>query len=141
MSNLDKPRELVFDVFKTEFAGKQPGVPVQYENQKFSQPRDRAWVAISIVPGMSWRNEISSRKGYYHYGVVNVTVLVPEDKGTKQMHDIAQSVFDILCDRDFPYPEGTVTTYGLERRTRGLINGFYVMNVLADYRQSDQLTR
>jgi len=132
--SLDAQREVLFGAIKNELPGLQPGLPIQFENQKFTQPRGAAWVSVSIAPGISRRKEISSSRGFYHFGVVNVTVLVPEDQGTKQMWDIASSVFSILADRDFSHESGKITTYGVQRRNRGLANGFYVLNVLCEYR-------
>jgi hypothetical protein len=130
--NLDKPREILTGMMKTQFAARFPDVPIKYENQKFTEPRDK--VAICVVPGMTDRAEISSSGLIFGYGICNITVLLPEDKGTKTGNEITQALWDIFGDKQVGYPEGVLNLFGMDQRVRGMINGFYVTNVLFEYR-------
>lgn len=134
MANLDKPREVFTGLMKTSFHSKQPAVPVKYPNQKFTEPRDRPWVAIAVVPGLTDRAEISSSGLTYNYGICNITVLLPEDSGTKAGNEITQALWDIFGDKQFGFPEGQISTFGMDQRQRGVINGFHVTNVMFEYR-------
>jgi hypothetical protein len=140
--SFDAVREKIFDTFQSEFSAAQSGVEIAYQNRKFTQPAGLPWVYIAIVPGDSERKEISSSKLFCHYGVINVTVMVPEDSGTKKLTEMADATFTILADRNWALPGGArVTTYGIKTVDRGVVNGLYARNVMVEFRHEAQLIR
>lgn len=141
--SFDAVRQALFATFTTEFSGEHPGVLIAYENTKYTQPKGASWVYVALVPGDSHRKEVSSSKLFCHSGVVNVACMVPEDRGTKQLHEMSDTAFRILCDRNWTLPgdAGRLTTYGMKRRNRGLINGFFTFNVLCEYSHDVYLVR
>lgn len=119
----------------SEFAAKHAGVLMAFENTKYKQPVGAPWVHVALVPGDIHRREVSSSKSFCDYGVVNIACMVPEDKGTKGLHQMSDTLFRILFDRTWSLgSEGVLTTYGVKRRNRGLINGFFTYNVLCEYK-------
>lgn len=131
--SFDQARAAAFDAFKTEFGTAYPAVKIYFENQPFKQPVGEDWVSIAFIPNVSQRANIGTTKNFHHYGVLNVNVYVRENTGTALMHAMADKVFTILCDRDWSLADGKLTTYGAERRTRGLMNGFYIHNVQCEF--------
>lgn len=139
--NTDGVREQIETTFKSEFGTAHPTVPVQYENVRFKQPNGKAWVDIRIIPNVFKRMNVGPRKAYRGYGVINVTCLVPEEGGSKELNDIADTVFDILADREWNVAGDRLTTYGAEMRTRGLVNGFYAKNVMVEFHFDSEVGR
>lgn len=139
--DLASVHKLVFDTFKFEFGSRQPGVAMSFENQPFTQPKGQPWVHITLIPGEVKRKEISSAQVIRMCGVVNVQLMVPQDQGTRKLHQMADAVVKIFGDRDFSLPDGRIITYGLEVRNRGLLNGFHCFSVQADYRYETRLNR
>jgi hypothetical protein len=141
--SFDAVRQALATTFNSEFAAAHPGVLVAFENTKYTQPQGAPWVYFALVPGDSHRKEIASTKLFCHSGVVNIACMVPEDKGTKQLHEMSDTAFRILCDRNWTLPgdAGRLTTYGMKRRNRGLINGFHTFNVMCEYRHEEYLER
>jgi hypothetical protein len=131
----------LFDTFKYEFGVRQPDVPVGYENQPFDQPKGAPWAYITLVPGAVLRKEISSAQVMRAHGVVNVQLMVPQDKGTRKLHQMAEAVTKIFADRDFPLADGKITTCDVEIRNRGLMHGFHTFSVQASYQYDTRLQR
>lgn len=136
--SFDSVREAVVTTFISEMAAAQPGIAIATENNKFDQPQG-PWVSIAIVPGDSRRAEISSARRFFHYGVINVHCMVPQDQGTKRLNELTQSVFNILADRNWVLNSGgSLTTYCCKKKNRGLINGFLTYNLMAEFRQDER---
>lgn len=138
--SLEQARVAVTDTFQTAFALAYPDVPISFENVRFEQPKNAAWVHFAFVPGDAVRQDVSSGK-YRHFGVINVTVLVPQDSGTKQSTELTDKVFNILADRQWSTADGSVTTFSAQKRTRGVINGWYARNVLVEFRYDASIDR
>jgi hypothetical protein len=139
--SFDSVREAVFATFQDEMAVAQPGVAICYENQKFDQPSG-PWFYVAIVPGDSRRAEISSSRAFFHYGIVNVQIMVPQDTGTKRLNELTQAAFNILADRNWALTGGgSLTTYCCKKRNRGLQNGFLTYNLQAEFRHDERLVR
>lgn len=131
----DAIRAHVFGVIQAEFPARVSGVDIVPENSKYNQSMT-PWIYLQIAPTISGRKEISSSRLTAHEGVLSVLCMVPPDSGTKKMWEMAGAVYDILSDRTWSLPgaEGRLTTYGAEKRNRGLINGFHTATVMVDYR-------
>lgn len=135
MSDFDDVRQALVGAFKTAHEAANPTVPIAYENVKFDQPVGLPWVAITIIQGQSKRMELSATRIFRHEGSVSVTIAVPEDTGTLVANDLAQDAFEIFADVDISLAGGgKVTTYRAEVLTRGLVEGWYCLNMIADFR-------
>lgn len=139
--SFDVARQAVFQTFKTEFGLAFPTVKVHYENQPFDQPKGAAWVSLAFIPNLSRRADIGADMNFKHEGVINVNVMVPENTGTKDQHTMADKVFTILADREWGLAEGRLITYGIQRRSRGLIGGFYTANIQCEFCLDARLIR
>lgn len=139
--SLEQARAAVAATFQSEFGAAYPTVPISFENVRFEQPVNKPWVYFSFILGDAVRQELSDAKRYRHLGVVNVTVMVPTDTGTKLSTEIVDKVFNILADRQWNTADGALTTYGAQKRTRGVINGWYTRNVMLEYRYDTSIDR
>lgn len=139
--NFDGVREAIETTFKTEFGTSHPTVPVQYENVRFRQPTGGPWVDIRIIEGDYVRQNLGSSQKYRGFGVINVTCLVPEETGSVVLNGITDKVFNILADRQWNVAGDSLNTYGGEKRTRGVVNGFYAKNVLVEFRFDTEIDR
>lgn len=139
--NFDGVREVIETTFKTEFGTAYPAVPVQYENVRFKQPTGSAWVDIRIIEGDYVRQNLGSSKKYRGFGAINVTCLVPEESGSVSLNGITDKVFTILADRQWNVAGDSLNTYGGEKRTRGVVNGFYAKNVMVEFRFDTEIIR
>lgn len=121
--------------FGIDFAAKQPGVPIAFPNDKFSQPNS-AWIHFAMIPGDRFRTNIGSRRCTRQEGIFNIACMVPQDAGNKQLWEIVDSVHEILEDLQLNLSDGsTVTVYNADTRVRGVINGFETVNVQIEFRQ------
>lgn len=136
MMEFDAVREQFATLMKTTFASKQPSVLLAFENQPFKQPKNQSWVYITVYPGRSRRAGIGTNVPHFHLGVVNCMVMVPQDTGTKKSNDIATSLFETFADKNFSLSDGSyLTTYGIARTNRGVVNGYHTINVMCEFRQ------
>jgi hypothetical protein len=136
--DFDSVREHINGEIKTEFAAGHPTVPIAFENHPFKQPVNGPWIYVSMMPGESKPANLGG-SNYFHCGVITVQCMVPADTGTKLLNDMGQTLFDILGDKNWSLPDGGyLTTYGVLRRNRGNINGFYTLNVMAEFRHQSQ---
>lgn len=120
----------------SEFTPLHPTVPIAFLNDRFEQPRGSAWVQMAVIDGVSQRVELGRPYPRWQYGVINVTCMVPEGTGTALAKQLADSVLKVFADRQRPVAAigGGVTTYGAEKKHRGVINGWFTVNVLVDWR-------
>jgi hypothetical protein len=130
----------MFDEFQLKFATRHPTVPIVWENQKEPTKVNQPFVFVDLIPGVSRRKDLS-RSIYEETGVINVTILVPVDTGTKTLNDLATTVRDILADREWSGETGKLVTYGLERRRRGASQGTYGHIVAVDYAYTEAISR
>lgn len=137
--SFDAVRQTAYAVISSELAPRVPGIKICFENQKFDQPND-PWIYVALIPGDSQRMEVSSSRLYRHHGLINVQIMVPQDKGTKVLHDVTQAVFEVLADRQWNLPgAGRMTTYCCKRRNRGLLNGFLTYSIQTEYRHDERM--
>lgn len=132
----DKVREVFEAAMLSEFTPLHPTVPIAFLNDRFEQPRGSPWIQVAVVGGITRRVELGRPYPRWQFGVVNVTCMVPEGTGTKLVRQLADSVVKVLADRQRPVAAigGSVTTYDAEQKDRGVINGWYAVNVLMDWR-------
>lgn len=132
----DKVREVFEGAMLAEFTALEPTVPIAFLNDKFEQPTNRSpWIQVAVVGGPGGRVQLGSPYPRWQWGVLNVTCMVPEGTGTKRVREIADAVVRVMADRQRTLAGvGSVTTYGIEQKDRGVINGWYVVNVMMDWR-------
>jgi hypothetical protein len=128
-------REEVFSTFINEFAPLYPEVSLEFQRTKSNPPRDQPRVYLAIIPGDTYRAEVGGNLKFA-LGVINVTCMVPENSGSKLLNNIADKVRDILIDRKWDVGgNSSLSTYGISRRDRGMINGYETVNIMCEYRQ------
>lgn len=133
--NLDAPRAKIDSLVKAAIAANHPGTKVQYQNLKFDQPNGQTWVSVQTTPGESVRADIGvSNPRFFHWGVAQINIMVPQDKGTKPHNDFCQTLHDTLADKVFSIDGGSLTLCNTKQRDRGMINGFAVRSFLVEYR-------
>lgn len=133
--NLDAPRAKIDALVKAGIASRHPGTKVQYQNLKFTQPNGETWLSVTLTPGESDRADIGAHNPrFFHWGVAQINIMVPNEKGTKDHNDIATTLHDILADKNFAIEGGSLTLCNVKQRDRGVINGFAVRSFLVEYR-------
>lgn len=112
-----------------------PGTPIMYENQKFTQPKNGAFVKVSVQPNMSARKDIgTNHRIFRHWGVINCVILVPEDTGMKTLTELSEALFLALADRKFAVPGGGSLSFcHAKRANRGTLNGYQNAGVMVEY--------
>lgn len=137
----DAIRELLETKLQSEFPALQPSVPVHFLNTKFATPIT-PWIHVAVIPNLTKRANIGAQREFTSLGIVNVTCMVPENDGTKNVREIADSVMQVMIDRQIAIPGGGhVTTYEVQYRDRGLVSNWYTVNVIICYRARIQLVR
>lgn len=132
----DAVRAKVGDIIKTAVNAAHPTVPVVFENQKWTQPKGAPWVHVALSPNKSVRKDIGASTIWRHMGVVVINVMVPEDTGTKLLHDICDTVFYAVADQSHAVgADGYVKLCHGERRNRGVVNGWFAYNIQVEYYQ------
>ncbi len=133
---LDAVRTKTEQVLAAALAAAHPTAKINYENVKFMQPKQAPWVEVRMTPGKTTRADVGSRRVRHSWGVVNLTVLVPEETGTATIHNIGDTIENAFLDRNFALPGdgGYLTYYCVTRRNRGVINGFLAHGVMIEYR-------
>jgi hypothetical protein len=137
----DAIRAVIEAEIKLKFATAQPGVPMRFANTKFDNPQG-PWIYIAVIPNLDKRANIGGFAEFAAMGVVNVACMVLEGTGEGPVGRIADDVAMILADRQLPVPPiGHVTCCNIQRRTRGVVNGFYTVNILCEYRARVRIER
>jgi hypothetical protein len=138
MMDLDRVRIAAFDRIKTRVVADHPTVPVYSENSKYAQPRDTPWVLFTFIPNVSYKRELGGRS-LLNMGVINCYVQVPGESGQKKSNEIIQSIIDVTTDVKLALaPSGYLTLCYSTTRQRGLVNGWFVRNVLIEYKYQDE---
>lgn len=100
------------------------------------------WIHVAVLPNIVRRANIGASQEFKALGCVNVTCLVPANTGTAVVRQIADSVEIVLVDRTLAIPGGgAITLYDLSTIDRGVVNGWYTVNVKANYRAKYNLIR
>lgn len=143
MSSSDSIRSTLESMIQAQFPTLMPGVPVMFLNTKFVTP-DQPWIHVAVLPNLSGRANIGPQQEFKALGIVNVTCMVPENTGTAVLRRIADAVETVLIDRTIAnpgMPGGVITLYGQTTIDRGVLNGFYAINVKVSYRAKYALIR
>jgi hypothetical protein len=137
----DTIRQLLEERVQMEFPVYQPTVPVTFANTRFDQSTG-PWIYVVVIPNYTERAALANQSEFESCGIVNVTCMVPEMTGTKHIREIADAVAKVLLDRQIAIPGGGhITTYGLQNRERGVVSGWYTINVIVMYRARVRIVR
>lgn len=134
MSAEDKVRAVLEGAIKAEFCPSFPSVPIEWENLAFKPPERAVWFKVNIIENDVHRANIGNVQEFKAQGVMNIQIQAPEKTGVKEAKAIRQALFDVLADKQRPFDGGSVTTYACEKRTRGVINGWYALALVVPYR-------
>jgi hypothetical protein len=131
----DAVRAALEGAIQDQFMSAYPAVKVEFENVPFKPPVNAAWIKVNVIDNDAHRANIGNMQEFKGCGVVNIQIQAPENTGSKAAKDIRQALFDVLADRQIALPGGgSVTTYGAEKRTRGVLNGWYALALVISYR-------
>lgn len=138
----DAIRAVLEGEMQTRYPALQPAVPVKFINTRFTTPTV-PWVHVAVCPNLDKQANIgAAQQNYDSWGVVNVTCLVPEHSGTGNARQLADSVVSVLGGRTIAIPGGgQIVTYGVSYRDRGVVNGWFTVNVIVSYRARTVLVR
>lgn len=140
VENDDIIREILETEIQTKFPARQPGVPMAFANTRYTTPTT-PWIYVTVIPNVDKRANLNSLE-FEALGIVNVTCMVPENSGTKQVRQMAGAIKTIMLDRQIAIPAGGhITVYGSSARERGVINGWYTVNVILSYRARVRIVR
>lgn len=115
------------------FPAAQPGVTMTFANTRYTTPTT-PWIHVAVIPNLDRRANLGDFAQFKLMGVVNVACMVPENTGTGQVTRIADSVATLLVDRTISVPPvGSVKCCNASRRDRGVVNGWYTVNILVEY--------
>lgn len=132
-------RERLFQLIKDEF--NISGVAVFYEGQKKVEPKDAPWLLVTLQEGQIERANIGNPSQFKSYGVLNVQIMNPEDRGSKALRQCGDRLFEIVADRQLAIAGGSVTLCRVEKRNRPVINGWNTMNVMAEWQSRFSIDR
>jgi hypothetical protein len=137
----DLVRQVLETYVQSNFPTLQPGVPLMFLNTRFDTPTV-PWVHVAVLPGLIRRASIGRQSDFNMLGVVNVTCMVPENSSTRTARQLADSMWSVLADRQIPLaPIGHITTYDTKIHDRGVVSGWYTVNVIVSFRAKVELVR
>lgn len=121
--------------FITDFAAAHASIPVEIENQKFTQPTNSSWVSFHLRWFHSARASIgTSNRFKRHEGMVIVEVFVKEDTGTATMYSICKTIEDTFDEAHFALSDGSYVTCHVPKvKIHGLQDGFFVAQVMTEF--------
>lgn len=112
-----------------------PTMKVYFENQKFTQPQNTPWCFVNIIENETCRVNIGSPRQFKSLGVVTVSCMAPEDSNTKTLREITDRLTAALADVQLDVPgSGSLTFYGVQKRSRGVVNGWFTIMVICEFR-------
>lgn len=132
-------RAAIIGYFQPAFLAEHPTVKLVYDNNPTAQPVRQPWVYVSVFDNETGRANIGSDRQFKTCGAITCQVMVPENTGTKTLKEIADTVATLLIDRRISVPgQGSLTTYGVRRRDRGIVNGWKSYSIQCEYRHWHQ---
>jgi hypothetical protein len=107
---------------------------IKYENQRFTQPTEGAWVALTILTGDGIQASINTSPLNRYPGVIQIDIRVPEDTGTATARTHADTIEAIFRNQQFSAAaSGIIKTRTPSITTRGVIDGWYTLTVSVPY--------
>lgn len=105
----DAIRKLIESRFKAWWDSNGGGIPVEWDNEAFTQPSGGTWVRLTVLNGEGFQASIGSAQLEKQPGVAVVSVIVPKNGGTKAALALADKAADAL--RFAVLTDGTVTVH------------------------------
>lgn len=146
MMNTDAVRTQLINTLVPAFASAHPTAVINYENQRLDQGADgdegNGWIYVSVIPAGSKRKNLSRTNiQYCHNGIIQIQMGISKDKGTRKLHQFADTIINTMVDRDWNIEGGRLITFNADRRTRGVIGATYAMNVNISWEYTAQVIR
>lgn len=113
-----------------------PTTPLDFDNQKFEQPKDTPFMSAFFRYINSKRASIGTTQRFSrHKGFFIVNVYVPEDTGTKVLWTNADAVIDTFNSLNFPLADGSAVTIGEPYATGepDRVDGFHYIPVMVPF--------
>lgn len=93
-------------------------LPIAWPNKKFDRPGDGKYLRVSFIPNTALRLLISSTGKHRHIGILQVSVLWPQNDGEEAAREIAAAVAAWFpC--DLPMTSGEVNARVTKRPDAG----------------------
>lgn len=108
--SLETHRVQVEQAVKNYMTANYPAVPVKYENVPFNQP-DGPFVAVYVMSGDSFRANLGGNYRVRHACLIQIDVLVPVDKGTKDANNMAEGLGLLFQEQDVLLSDGARVIY------------------------------
>lgn len=111
-----------------------PAIPISYENRKFAQSPQTAWMDFNIVTVDRSRKNVGVTRFVRTEGLVVLEIYVPEDTGSKTLYEMADFIGQAMEEKNYPLGESrNATTMTSKSRHDGMMNGFYRQTVLIPF--------
>lgn len=88
-------------IFKAEMQQLYPGMPVQFEDVPFKQPKDTPWVSFVIRENPEEQITLGRKMIMRTSGFLQIDIQFPLDKGVRDAKKIGQAAADIFAYRKF----------------------------------------
>lgn len=107
---------------------------VKYENVSFNKP-NTAWVALTVLSTEAKRITLGDNTQLHRFpGMIVVNIFTPEDKGTQEAREIADTISDIFRDAQFSAgSSGLITCRTPSLDSVGTRDGWYQLNVITPF--------
>lgn len=100
--NFSEPfRELVHNIFLSEWSILNPGIPIELEDVPFKQPATGAWVKFSIRQNPAKQKTMGNKVLIRTDGFLQIDVIDRPEMGTKSVKLLAESGANIFFSKKF----------------------------------------
>lgn len=132
---LEETRVAIAQYVNTKAALSYPNLLIHYENNVFKQPVNEAWATLMIEPGMVMTKAITFPKKFLrHNDKVLITVLVPENKGTKLLNEITGFFQSLLTHKQLRINADTTLVFHSPVLGKvGQVQSYYIMTIEAPF--------
>jgi hypothetical protein len=115
---------------EARFSSMYTTTTVKYENVSFSKP-SASWVSLYILNTEARRITLGDSTQIHRFpGMIVVNIFTPEDEGTQEAREIADTVSDIFRDAQFSAgSSGLITCRTPSLDPVGTREGWYQVNV------------
>ena len=141
-SSLDSVREELTRRVETAIASSSfSGTAIAYPNRPFSQPDNAVWIDMRILGGEGIQANLGETPVERSIGILQFSVMMPEDKGTKVGNDLADFLGKLFSRKQFYTDANNRITFKVPsyHQADGIKRGF-TMNVVRISFRRDEIT-
>jgi hypothetical protein len=114
-------------------------IPMWYPNRPFIQPSNSIWVMMHIVGGEGIQANLGETPVERHVGMLQFSIMMPEDKGTKQGNDLADFLGKKFSRAQFYTDNNNRLTFKVPQYNQvdTVSKGFITNNVRITFRRNE----